>query len=291
VVRQSLTDPDNIEPGVVGNAIERMSGLARLPLDVSRRVVDALTHPERLGRAGGETLDLLRTAIDQLQPAGSPLWRERSRRRCFEPLSIPLDTARQAGKALGGTVNDVFMTGAVEGSARYHRLLGADVDHFHVTFVVSVRSEVSGANAFSPVPVQLPAGAMSLQQRFAAVHDLLKRRREEVHGEGPMTTVATVVNLMPTALAISMIRNQAAHIDFATSNLPAYRGETWIAGARMTHAYAFGPVAGTAFNLTAASVGPTLDIGLHADAAAVRDPALLARCMDEAYADLLALAE
>ena len=290
VVRESLADPENIEPNVVGNVIERMAGLARAPVEVSRRVVDVLTHPERLGRSGGETVDLLRTALDQLQPAGSTLWRKRSRRRCFEGLSIPLEGARQAAKALGGTVNDVFMTGAVEGGSRYHKLLGADVDHFHVTFVVSVRTEASGANAFSPVPVQLPAGEMSLRERFAAVHDLLKRRRDEVHGEGPMNTVATVVNLMPTALAISMIRNQAAHIDFATSNLPGYRGEAWIAGARMAHAYAFGPVAGTAFNLTAVSVGHSLDIGLHADAAAVRDAALLARCMDEAYADVLALA-
>ena len=119
-------------------------------------------HPDRLAHAGDETVDLLRTAIDQLQPAGSPLWRGRSRRRSFEPLTIPLDRARRAGKALGGTVNDVFMTGAVEGSARYHLLHGADVDHFHVTFVVSVRVDTSGANAFSPVPVQLPAGPMSL---------------------------------------------------------------------------------------------------------------------------------
>jgi WS/DGAT C-terminal domain len=58
----------------------------------------------------------------------------------------------------------------------------------------------------------------------------------------------------------------------------------------MIHCYAFGPVAGTAFNLTAVSIGPALDIGLHADADAVEDPALLARCMAEAYTELLALA-
>jgi WS/DGAT/MGAT family acyltransferase len=290
VVRGTLEGGEEGGPGAVGNVIERLAGLVRAPVDVTRRVLDALTHPDRLAQAGDETADLLRTAIDQLQPAGSPLWCERSRRRGFEPLSIPLEGARRAGKALGGTVNDVFMTGAVEGSSRYHRLHGADVDYFHVTFVVSVRGEASGTNAFTPVPVQLPAGAMPLNERFAAVHDLVKHRREEVHGEGPMAAVATVANLMPTALVIAIIRNQAGHIDFATSNLPGYRGETWVAGARTTHVYAFGPVAGTAFNLTAVSIGPTLDIGIHVDAAAVEDPALLAHCMDEAYAELLALA-
>jgi hypothetical protein len=130
---------------------------------------------------------------------------------------------------------------------------------------------------------------MPLPERFAKVHDLVGQRRDEVHGEGPMAAVATVANLMPTALVIAMTRNQASHIDFATSNLPGYRGEPWIAGARLLHTYAFGPVAGTAFNLTAVSTGPVLDIGLHTDAAAIAEPALLARCMDEAYTDLLAL--
>jgi WS/DGAT/MGAT family acyltransferase len=290
IVRASVAEAEDTEPGPVAGIIELMAGLARMPVDVTRRTIDALAHPERLGQANAEAADLLRTALDQLQPAGSPLWRQRTRRRRFEALSLPLDAARRAGKSLGGTVNDIFMTGAVEGSSRYHRLLGSDVDRFHVTFVVSVRSESSGANAFTPVPVELPAGPMSLPARFAAVHERLKRRREEVHGDGPMAAVATVANLVPTALVIAMVRNQAAHIDFATSNLPAYRGETWVAGARLAHVYAFGPVAGTAFNLTAVSVGQTFDIGLHVDAAAVDDPALLARCMDEAYRDLLAQA-
>jgi len=155
---------------------------------------------------------------------------------------------------------------------------------------VSTRGDAGGANAFTPVPVELPAGAMPLRERFAAVHDLLKRRREAVHGDGPMAAVATLANLMPTAFVTGIIRNQAAHIDFATSNLRGYEAETWVAGARMTHIYAFGPVAGTAFNLTAVSVGSALDIGLHVDAAAVQDPALLARCLDEAYGEVLALA-
>jgi WS/DGAT/MGAT family acyltransferase len=288
VVRRSLDDAKKTEPGVVETVVERMAGLMRLPVHVTRRALDSLSHPDHLAQAGDETADLLRTAIDQLQPAGSSLWRERSRRRRFEPLTIPLEHARRAGKALGGTVNDLFMTGAVEGSSRYHQLHGADLEHLHVTFVVSVRAEGSEGNAFTPVPVQLPAAPMSLSERFAMVHDLVKQRREEVHGEGPMAAVATVANLMPTALVIAMTRNQASHIDFATSNLPGYRGEPWIAGARLMHTYAFGPVAGTAFNLTAVSTGPVLDIGLHVDAAAVPDPALLARCMDEAYTDLLA---
>jgi diacylglycerol O-acyltransferase / wax synthase len=290
LVRGSPTREVKTEPNAVGNVLEYMAGLMRLPIDVTRRALDVLSHPDRLAEAGDETTSLLRTAIDQLRPAGSPLWRERSRRRRFEPLSLSLEDARRAGKALGGTVNDVFMTGAVEGSARYHRLKGADVEHFHVTFVVSVRGDQSGANAFTPVPVELPAAAMPLEQRFTTVHDLLRRRRQEVHGQGPMAAVASVANLMPTALVISMMRDQAGHIDFATSNLPGYRGEPWIAGARLMHTYAFGPVAGTACNLTAVSTGPVLDIGLHADAAAIDDPALLARCMDEAYTDLLAQA-
>ena len=85
---------------------------------------------------------------------------------------------------------------------------------------------------------------MSPAERFALIHQRLQERRAEVHGGGPMATVATVANLLPTWVVTSLIRTQAGHIDFATSNLPGFLGDTWVAGARTLHTYAWGPVAG-----------------------------------------------
>ena len=205
-------------------------------------------------------------------------------------LSVPFDPAHHAAKALGGTLNDFFMTGAAEAAHRYHRELGASPEHFHVTFVVSTRTDPSsGENAFTPVPVELPGGAMDLTERFSSIHDLLGQRRADVHGSGPMGLVATVANLVPTSVVTGLIRSQASHIDFATSNLPAFLDDTYVAGARTLHAYPFGPLAGTALNLTQISIAGSLDIGVHLDPAAVSDPELLRVSLEEAYQDLISL--
>ena len=282
-------EPEEQE-GLAGGAMDVVSGAVRWPIGVTRRIVSVAARPDRLVRAGVEAAGLVRTTTDQLHQAGSVLWRNRSRRRHLEVLSVPFDPAHHAAKALGGTLNDFFMTGAAEAAHRYHRELGASPERFHVTFVVSTRTDPSsGENAFTPVPVELPGGAMDLTERFSSIHDLLGQRRADVHGSGPMGLVATVANLVPTSVVTGLIRSQASHIDFATSNLPAFLDDTYVAGARTLHAYPFGPLAGTALNLTQISIAGSLDIGVHLDPAAVSDPELLRVSLEEAYQDLISL--
>ena len=77
--------------------------------------------------------------------------------------------------------------------------------------------------------------------------------------------------------------------DFATSNLPGFPDETLVAGAKTLNFYPFGPVAGTAFNLTIMSTHDMLDLGLNIDPTAVTEPELLVSNLEAAYADLLAI--
>ena len=282
-------EPEEQE-GVASEVVDVVSGAVRWPLGVTRRVVSIAARPDRLIKAGAEAAGLMRTTTEQLHQAGSVLWRNRSRRRRIEVLSVPFDEAHRAAKALGGTLNDFFVTGAAEAAHQYHRELGVSPERFHVTFVVSTRTDAaSGENAFTPVPVELPGGAMDLAERFSLIHDLLEERRADVHGSGPMGVVATVANLVPTSVVTGLIRSQASHIDFATSNMPVFLGDTYVAGARTLHAYPVGPLAGTAFNLTQISMAGSLDIGAHLDPAAVTEPELLRVSLEGAYRDLIAL--
>ena len=139
--------------------------------------------------------------------------------------------------------------------------------------MVSTRgSSTSTSNAFTPVPVDVPAGPMPLTERVTSLRDLLRRKREEVHGDGPLASVAALANLLPTSVVTGIARSQAGHIDFATSNLPGYLGDSFVA----------------AFNLTAYSTAGCLDLGINADPAAVAEPERLRSCMEAAYADLIA---
>ncbi len=284
-----LAEETRSRAGLAGQVRGALSDVLRVPAGLTRAAADTLAHPERLAGARKQVDELARTASDTMHQAGSPLWSTRSRGRHLEALSMPFDASHAAAKRLGGSLNDLFVAGAIEGAVRYHDGLGVALDHLHISFVVSTRGSATGpANAFTPVPVDVPAGSMSLAERFATVRHLVHRRREEVHGGGPMANVATVANLLPTSVVTGIARSQAAHIDFATSNLPGYLGDSYVAGARTEHTYIFGPVAGTAFNLTAYSTAGSLDLGIQIEAAAVTEPARLRQCLESAYADLIA---
>jgi WS/DGAT/MGAT family acyltransferase len=284
------SDPEE-QVGLVSTARDAIGQGLRWQVDLGRRALRSMSRPGALGRAGSEAADLLKTAGEQLHPAGSDLWRNRSRRRHVEAFSLPFDPVRAAARALGGTINDFFLAGAVEAGVRYHQQFDSAPEMLHITLVVNTRSgNDDAANAFSPVPVEVAGGPMSLADRFSEVHDLVRVKRSEVHGAGPLAALAPVVNLLPIPLMTGLARDQAGHIDFATSNLPGFRDETFVAGAKTLHFYPFGPVAGTAFNLTMMSTNDTLDLGLNVDPAAVTEPGLLVSHLQDSYADLLALA-
>jgi WS/DGAT/MGAT family acyltransferase len=272
-----------------GGVGEFVADALRRPISAGRTILDVLTHPNKMVEFGREVETALRATNDQLHPAGSPLWRKRSRRRHAEAISIPFDTARQTWKALGGTLNDFFITGVVDGASRYHQTLEADLERLHITFVVSTRRpDTKESNAFTPIPLYVPAAPMDVVDRFTTIRDLLHAKREEVHGGGPMAALAVVANLLPSPLVSSVTRAQAAHIDIATSNLPGYLGDSYVAGAKTMHTYALGPVAGTACNITLYTTAGSIDICLHIDPAAIEDPGLLRQCVQEAFDDLLA---
>jgi diacylglycerol O-acyltransferase len=283
------SDPKE-QVGLASTAWDAIGQGLKSSVELSWRALQSMGRPGTVGRVGSEAADLLKTANEQLRPAGSDLWRNRSRRRHVEAFSLPFEPVHAAAHALGGTINDFFLAGAVEAGMRYHQQFDSTPEKFHITLVVNTRSDNDdAANAFSPVPVEVAGGPMPLADRFTEVHDLVRAKRGEVHGAGPLATMAPVVNLLPIPLMTGLARNQTGHIDFATSNLPGFRDETFVAGAKTLHTYPFGPVAGTAFNLTMMSTYDMLDLGLNIDPAAVTEPRLLVSHLQAAYADLLAV--
>jgi hypothetical protein len=202
---------------------------------------------------------------------------------------VPLEEVKAAGKALGGSVNDVFVTGAVNGALAYHERRGVAVDALNISFVVSTRTDKAiGGNSFTPTLVQVPGGDMLPEARFQEVRDRMAAKREGVTGAGGLAGLAGLANLLPTSLVTQVARSQAAKMDFATSNLRAAPFPTYISGAKVLENATMGPVAGTAFNLTTISYNGSLDMGMFIDPAAVEDPADLRTCMFEGYTELLA---
>lgn len=279
---ESESDQHNLVGDLVGGAMRR-------PMNVGKALLDAIAHPPKMLELGRGVENVIRSANEQSQPAGSPLWQGRSRRRRAEVFTMSFDETRPYWKALGGKLNDFFVTGMVEGAARYHQEKGCELEQLHITFVVSTAKDTpDDPHAFTPVPLYVPAGPMPIEERFVAIRDLLEAKRSEVHGAGPMSALAAVAGLLPTPLVTGVTRTQAAHIDMATSNLPGYLGDTYVAGAKTVLSYPLGPVAGTACNVTLYTIAGSINIGMHIDPAAIEDPGLFRRCAEEAFADLKA---
>ena len=255
---------------------------------VGRRAA-GLARPDLLVRQARDVVDTVASVARQSvgSPSGSDLWRDRrSMGRHLDTVDLGLDDARRTAKALGGTVNDYFVTGVSGGAAAYHRALGHPVERLRVAMPVSTRVDKSfGGNSFAPARVTVPVGDADPVARFRRVHEALAAARSE-RALGMVDALATVILTLPPAVLTPIARQQVASVDLAASNLRGSPVELYLAGGRVEANYPMGPTAGVAFNATVLSYMDRLDMGLVVDAAAVQDPGLLRRCIEDEFAAL-----
>jgi WS/DGAT/MGAT family acyltransferase len=287
---------------VPGSPLDAALRRARWPLDVVQQVqrvaLEAgltLLNPRRVLGTTGQLVQTVRDIAGQLdgpgeRSGGSTLWTARSGRRHLESLRIPLDDIKETGTRLGGSVNDVFVTGAVNGVIAYHERHGAPLDALTFSFVVSQRQGSGvGGNFFTPVRVHLPVATSSPGERLAAVRDAMAARRAAMQAGGSLASLSGLsglIQVLPASLVSQVTRSQVAGVDFATSNLRGAPFPLYIGGARVEHNSTLGPLTGTPFNLTTLSYDGSLDIGLLVDPVAVENPGELRACLEEAYLDL-----
>jgi WS/DGAT/MGAT family acyltransferase len=289
---------DKTEPpehsSLVSAVVETTQHNLRRQLGMARRAVsnaaDLARHPDKVPGIGADLLGTVQSLVRQASVTDhsrSPLWTERSLRRRFEVLRLPLDDTKRAAKALGGSVNDIFVAGAAFAAGAYHRAKGVDVDELRVTMPVSTRSDRSmGGNAFTPARLTVPVGGASALSEFSAIQERLTATKHERALEFA-DALAGVINVLPTSVLVRIARQQVETVDFATSNVRGAPFDLYIAGAQILANYPMGPTGGTAFNLTVLSSGGWLDMGVNIDTAAIEHPDLLRQCLEEAYAELL----
>ncbi len=272
--------------------------VARRQFGIGRRMVGEVAmwpaDPGRMNDAVSTFVDTVKGAVGQLAPSeqesqsGSPLWTGRSRHRHLEWVRLGVDDLKTIGKSAGGTVNDAFLAGLTEAAHRYHVAHGVDIETVNSSFVLSTRTDKkAGGNAFTPVPVKLPAGPMSPAERIAAVMAATEDAKEQAQKTGGMTGLSGVANLLPTSVVTSTARAAARRIDFATSNLRGAPFPVFVSGAEVTATIPMGPVAGTGANITALSMNGKFDVGMFIDPEAITEPGEFRRHVEESFADML----
>jgi diacylglycerol O-acyltransferase / wax synthase len=290
-----LPEPDPGTDGLAAVGLATAGHIARRGTGIATRTAGDLArlarHPERLGQIGTDALAAARSLLRQTivtDRARSPLWVERTLRRRLEVLQVPLDEVKRSAKALGGSVNDLFVAAVAGGAGAYHRDRGVDVDELRMAMPVSTREgRTAGGNAFSPTRTLVPVGSDPVA-RFEEIRQRLATTKTEpaLRLAGGLAGVA---NLAPTSLLVRAARSQVESVDFTTSNVRGAPFDLFIAGARIDANFPLGPVAGTAFNATLLSVAGSLDVGVHVDAGAVEDPEALRDAIEANFSELLAL--
>ena len=272
---------------------EVLAASMRLPLGILKQVKELLSDPSQIPDASITAARTLRGIVNQLgdtDPARSPLWTQRSTRRTLEHSVAPFDATKAAAKRLGGTLNTAFLTIATDAASAYHIEQGSPVEALRASMAISTRTESSGANAFSLVRMLVPTGEMSLDERFHEI-DQAATAAVSATGGANLDSMAAVATGLPTSLLTRMARQQSQTVDFATSNVRGAPMPLFVAGAQLLHNIPVGPLSGVAFNLTLLSYHGNLDMGLNIDSAAIDDPALLKRCLDDAISRFTKLAK
>lgn len=298
-------DREGTDPGPLPDAPdpERTSALGDLAEALghdARRIADAAVGAVRtlpaaalaaardpLRAASGAVADA-RSVLRMVRPVTdtrSPVMRERSLVRHLERVDVPMDDLKRAGARIGGTLNDAFVGGIAGGMRRYHEHHGSPVESLRVTMPISVRTEDDeiGGNHVTLVRFDLPVAVEHPQERMWAIHEICRRQRAE-RAIDRSEAIAAALNLLPVSVTGGMLR----HVDLLASNVPGLPGEVYLAGAQVTAFHAYGATLGSAANITLMSYAGTACIGINADAAAVPDPSVLAHCLRQGFAELLA---
>jgi diacylglycerol O-acyltransferase len=146
----------------------------------------------------------------------------------------------------------------------------------------------AGGNRFAPARFPVPTAIDDPRARIAAVGALVKEWRAEPALQ-MTSTLAGILNRLPTSTTTALFGGMLKCCDFVTSNIPGAPVPVYVGGAKVERLYAFAPPAGAAFNVALISHCDTCCIGVVIDTEAVPDPDVLLACLHDGFDEVLAL--
>ncbi|HCU91870.1 MAG TPA: diacylglycerol O-acyltransferase [Actinobacteria bacterium] len=273
--------------GAVGSVAGRSAYLAQRGAQMA---IPALMRYARdpVGRIRGTAAmarSIYRTAAPILDTK-SPIMRERAMTRHLAMMEVSLDTLKRAAMTVGGTVNDAYLAAVTGGLRRYHERHDMAIESLRVVMPISLRTEsdTSWGNKITLQRLTVRAGEPDPATRMRLLHHVTETARKE-----PSLSVTDVIAGALNLLPASYVGGVLKHIDFLASNVPGIPVPVYLAGAKITGFFAFGPTIGAALNTTLVSYAGTCHIGINIDTAAIPDPDVLLECLRESFDEITAL--
>jgi diacylglycerol O-acyltransferase len=259
--------------------------------DAVRLAGDLVTRPEpTLGSGVRFARSLVRLA-GASPAAPSPLMTRRSMSRRLAVIDVPLRSLRDAGREAGGSVNDAFLASLTGGLRIYHATHGTTPDVLPIAFPVSLRraDDPLGGNRFAGARIAGPVGTADPRDRIRLIRERVLEARDEPALDF-MSMLSPVLSRIPAPVLTRMTERVTSSIDLQASNIPGLARPAYIAGARITRMYPFGPAPGSAVMVTMISHDGLCCIGVNADHAAIPDTDHFVACLRDGFNEVLALA-
>jgi WS/DGAT/MGAT family acyltransferase len=267
-----------------------LAAARRSPLMLVERVTATATHPRETFRRARATARSVAKTLAPVRETLSPLMRERGLGWQFDVFDIRLDDCRRAAKALGSSLNDVFVAGVGGGLARYHDLHGAPVTELRMTLPINLRSESDprGGNHFAPARFVVPVGIKDPAERVRLVSELVRSWRAEP-ALALTDTLAGLLNRLPTIVVTGLFGAMLKHVDFVSTNVPGFATPVYLGGAEVVGHYVLPPPSGAAVNVGLMTHLDRCCIGVTTDTAAVPDHEVLAACLADGLQEVVDL--
>jgi WS/DGAT/MGAT family acyltransferase len=292
-VKPTATTEPAIAPHPVARTARALARSVRAAAGFSAGLgLDLVRRPEPTISSGVRMIRSLARVTGSPPAAPSRLMRRRGLSRRFGAIDVPLAWLRAAGKAGGGSLNDAYLAALTGGLRLYHEAHGVEIDVLPIAFPVSLRKEdhPMGGNRFAGARIAGPVGIRDPAERIAAIRERVLTAREEPALDF-MGILAPVLARAPTPVLTSLTESVTRTIDLQASNIPGLARPAYIAGARITRMYPFGPVPGAAVMVTLISHDGNCCIGINADGAAIPDTEQFVACLRAGFDEVLALAD
>ncbi len=266
----------------------RASGLPALGARLARSLpTNPLRAAEDLRRATELAAELAR---QRPQAPMTPINRPISPNRRYAMRAAELATIKTAGKAMGGTVNDVILA-VVAGMLREY-LSGTDLGGRDLVALVpvSVRQEgQEGGNRISTVFVDLPVGVEDVAERIRIVGAAMRGLRESAAVRAGALLVGAA-GQAPPLIASMVVRatGSVRAMNLVVSNVPGPQQTFFMNGQPLLEVYPAVPLnpANQGLNVGVMSYDGRVFFGLNADARLDPPVEAAADALDAALAEL-----
>ena len=269
------------------------------PAEMARSVRSMLRGPRRALDRAHELLQSMSTMVtrDAIAPRSSINART-GRHRQLAVVRVPLPDVKEIRRGLGGTVNDVVLAGVSGGLRRLfvHRGDNTEDLHLRVLCPVSVRSEDqrgSLGNKVSAMFVNLPVDNRPALERLRAISAQTADLKERHQAVGAEMLLGMTEYVAPTLMSLAArVVHRQPFFNLIVTNVPGPQQPLYLMGARVLEAF---PIVPLTRNLTVVvgilSYDGTLHFGLWGDRDACADIEVLASGIDDAFTELLKIAQ